>query len=202
MFKHTPITCLQINQNLKQYKQHIQQFKVYKMEPKKFRNSSGMDSGSKTVAARLLHAPPATGGAWMHAPPRKQPGNRAVETGFFSSSLLHWRPRRDLQNNKNATTRSILSFLNLFLPLLDLLLSPSSSDSKYTMRGGRCVRPRWCVAAAGGSGSVGQTGRWWCRRMSGGQIWGRGRRCARATARGRRRTDLGFVGAVVSGCYL
>jgi hypothetical protein len=27
------------------------------------------------------------------------------------------------------------------------------------VRGGRCVRPRWCVAAAGGSGSVGQTGR-------------------------------------------
>jgi len=36
-----------------------------------------------------------------------------------------------------------------------------------------------------------------CRRMSGGQIWGRGRRCAWATAGGRRQADLGSVGAAV-----
>ncbi|KAL9381913.1 hypothetical protein Peur_024948 [Populus x canadensis] len=97
----------------------------------------------------------ATDGVWIHESPRKQPGNKVVEIGFFSSSLLHRRRRRDLQNNKNATTQSILS-LDLFLPLLDMLLSPSSSDSRSTVRGGgRCVRPRWCVAAAGGSGLVG-----------------------------------------------
>ena len=37
--------------------------------------------------------------------------------------------------------------------------------------------------------------------MSGGQIWARGRLCAWATAERRRRTDLGSVGAIVSGCY-
>jgi hypothetical protein len=37
--------------------------------------------------------------------------------------------------------------------------------------------------------------------MSGGQIWGCGRRCAWATAGGRRQIDLGSVGAAVSGCY-
>jgi len=40
-----------------------------------------------------------------------------------------------------------------------------------------------------------------CRRMSGGHIWGRGCHCAWATARGRRRTDLGSVGAAVPGYY-
>jgi len=38
--------------------------------------------------------------------------------------------------------------------------------------------------------------------MSGGQIWGRGRRCAWATAGGRRRTDLGSVGAAVPGLFV
>jgi hypothetical protein len=61
--------------------------------------------------------------------------NTPFEFGFFSSSFLHRRRCRDLQNNKNATTQSILSFLDLFLPLLDLLLSPSSSDGRFAVRG-------------------------------------------------------------------
>jgi hypothetical protein len=38
------------------------------------------------------------------------------------------------KTTKNATTQSILSFLDMFLPLLDLLLSPSSY-SKFAARG-------------------------------------------------------------------
>jgi hypothetical protein len=85
MFKHTPITCLQINQNLKQYKQHIQQFKVYKMEPKKFRNSSGMHSGSETVAARLLHAPPPLA---VRGCTRRRESNRETGQSRLASSPL------------------------------------------------------------------------------------------------------------------
>jgi hypothetical protein len=60
----------------------------------------------------------ATGGAWIHAPPLKH----LAEIGFFSSSLLHRRRRRDLQNNQKTQPAGLFSPdpFSDFSPFLDL----------------------------------------------------------------------------------
>jgi hypothetical protein len=54
---------------------------------------------------RVLPRAIATGGEWIHAPPLKQP----AEISFFSSSLLHRRRRRDLQNNQKTQPAGLFS---------------------------------------------------------------------------------------------
>jgi hypothetical protein len=72
-------------------KNYIKQFKIYKTDAQKSLTVLGNILEQHEQWRRVFPRATATGGAWIHAPPRKQPGNRAVKVGFFSSVFLRRR---------------------------------------------------------------------------------------------------------------
>jgi len=73
---------------------YIKQFKIYKTDPQKSLIVPGNILKQHEQWRSVFPRAATTGGAWihaLHAPPRKQPGNRAVKAGFFSSVFLRRR---------------------------------------------------------------------------------------------------------------
>ena len=137
----------------------------------------------------------ATGGTWIHALPRKQPGNRALKVGFFSSVSLRrrWGSLSPATTKKTHKWQSVLIFLSftdlllfLFFFILDLLLSTdrffSFSFSFFSVSGGNGVGGVAAVVQAlmvfaplgiSGGGRGRSAGGRSVQRRAGG--WGRGR---------------------------